>query len=93
MNIRIDYGRDGLDIEVPDEETRVLEMARTAPLQNLGSRLEEALLDPIGTPDLATLATGRKDACVVISEGALGVNAHRKKKVRETRLLPMTPLR
>ena len=68
MNIRIDYGRDGLDIEVPDEGTRVLEMAQTAPLQSLGSLLEEALLDPIGTPDLATLARGRKDACVVISD-------------------------
>ncbi len=67
MRIRLDYGRDGLEAEVPDQ-AQVLQIADTGGVDRIGERLDEALADPLGTPPLETLAAGRSDACVVISD-------------------------
>jgi len=67
VKIDIDYGTEGLQIEVPDT-SQVLEMAATPGLDRVGERLDEALAAPIGGPPLRQLARGRSSACVVISD-------------------------
>ena len=52
---------------MPDS-AQVLEMAGAPPLAQVEERLQEVLEYPIGTPSLARLAQGRKDACIVISD-------------------------
>ncbi len=68
MKTRIDYGRDGLDIRLPEGDTRILEMAHSEALEQVEERLVDLLQHPIGTPSLASLARGRENACVVISD-------------------------
>ncbi len=67
MRVNLDYGRQGLEVEVPDH-AQVLHMAATPALQDLEAQLAHALRHPIGTPALSQLAKGRRDACVVISD-------------------------
>ena len=67
MKLRLDYGHDGLEIEVP-ERAQVLRMADIAGIERLEKRLEEALCCPFGTSPLKDLAAGRKNACIVISD-------------------------
>ena len=67
MKVRLDYGQTGLEVEVPDQ-AQVLQMAGAPALENLDTRLAEALRHPIGTPALRRLANGRQNACVVISD-------------------------
>ena len=67
MKLKIDYGRDGLEIEVP-ESAPVLQMAAGAGLDRIEERLNEAIAHPMGTAGLRQLAKGRKNACVVIAD-------------------------
>ena len=67
MKVTMDYGRDGLDIEVPDH-AHVLQMSDAPALSDLDQKLEEALAHPIGALALRQLARGRSDACIVISD-------------------------
>ena len=67
MKVRVDYGREGLQVEVPDS-AHVLEMAGTPGLDRVEERLDEALGAPLGSRPLAELAAGRASACVVISD-------------------------
>ena len=67
MKLHLDYGCDGLSVEVPDY-TQVLEMAPVPGLGRVEERLAEALRSPAGTPPLRELARGRSSACVVISD-------------------------
>ncbi len=67
MKLNIDYGRDGLEIEVPDS-AQVVQMAGGAELDRLEERLDDAIARPIGTAALRELAKGRKNACVVIAD-------------------------
>ena len=67
MNIRLDYGRQGLDFAAP-EGAEVLEMADTKGLDRVEERLDQALAEPLGTARLSELAEGRTDACIVISD-------------------------
>jgi nickel-dependent lactate racemase len=67
MKVTMDYGRDGLDIEVPDH-AHVLQMSDAPALSDLDQKLEEALAHPIGALALRELARGRSDACIVVSD-------------------------
>jgi nickel-dependent lactate racemase len=67
MKVRLDYGIDGIELEVP-EWTQVLQMDAGPALPMFDRSLKEALSRPIGTPALATLARGRTNACIVISD-------------------------
>ena len=67
MKVTMDYGRDGLDIEVPNH-AHVLQMSDAPALSDLDQKLEEALAHPIGALALRQLARGRSDACIVISD-------------------------
>lgn len=67
MKVCLDYGAEGLDVEVPDA-ARILSMADAPGLQDIDERIEQALRVPLGTAPLASLAKGKKSACVVIAD-------------------------
>ena len=67
MKLDLDYGRHGLQVEVPDH-ARVLRMAGAPGLDRVEERLQEALLRPLGTPSLSTLAAGCRNPCIVIAD-------------------------
>ena len=69
MRLQLEYGRSGLDVELPDEHiVATLRYADAAPLPAPDQSLRRALSQPTGTPSLAELAHGRSDACILICD-------------------------
>jgi nickel-dependent lactate racemase len=69
MRVKLEYGRRGLEVEVPDRHVvRTLSYKDAPPVQNPDAAIRGALEQPIGAPPLAELARGRRDACVVICD-------------------------
>jgi nickel-dependent lactate racemase len=69
MDVRLDYGRTGLDVHLPDDaDVSILEPSKGVPLPDPAGAVAAALRAPIGTAPLAELARGRRDAVVVISD-------------------------
>ena len=69
MRVRLEYGRTGLDVDLPDERVvRSLAYKDAHPLPTPGQELQRLLAAPNGTPPLAELAAGRSSACIVICD-------------------------
>ncbi len=69
MRVHLEYGRAGLNVELPDERVvGTLTYQSAVPLADPAATLRQCLVEPIGTPPLADLARGRWNACVVISD-------------------------
>ena len=69
MRVRLDYGRTGLEVELPDRNVvKCLECQAGQPLADPAGAVRRCLARPNGTPPLAELARGRSTACVVISD-------------------------
>jgi nickel-dependent lactate racemase len=69
MRIKFEYGRQGLYAELPDERiVRTLRYKDAPPLADPRASLLAVLEKPNGTPPLAEIAKGRKDACIVICD-------------------------
>ncbi len=69
MRIKLDYGRTGLEVELPDHCTLPpLHIKDAVPLADPAASLRHALENPIGTKPLAELALGKKNACIVICD-------------------------
>jgi nickel-dependent lactate racemase len=69
MRITLDYGRTGLEVEVPDRNlVGPLGLRPVEPLADPGRALSDALAKPIGSAPLAELARGRKSACILICD-------------------------
>ncbi len=69
MRVRLEYGRTGLDVDLPDERVvRSLAYKDAQPLPAPGQELQRVLAEPNGTPPLAQLAAGRSSACIVICD-------------------------
>ncbi len=69
MKIKLDYGRTGLEVELPDERlVGPLAIRPAEPLGDPAQALAMALKSPIGTKPLAQLALGRKDACILVCD-------------------------
>jgi nickel-dependent lactate racemase len=69
MKIQLDYGRDGLSVEVPDENLNaILGLNPAPPLADPTGAVQASLQNPVGSPPLAELSRGRRTACVVISD-------------------------
>ena len=70
MKLTLDYGKTGLDVELPEDRlaARPLAISPAEPLPDPAGALETALANPIGTPPLAELARGKKTACVVVCD-------------------------
>lgn len=69
MRVRLEYGRTGLEVELPDERVvRTLAFKNARPLADPDAAVRHRLAHPTGALPLAELARGRKNACVVISD-------------------------
>jgi nickel-dependent lactate racemase len=69
MRITLDYGRTGLEIDLPDERiVGPLAIKPAAPLIDPAGAIAAALAKPIGTPPLAQVAHGRKNACILVCD-------------------------
>jgi lactate racemase len=69
MTFKLDYGRTGLDVELPtDRLVGPLAIREVAPLPDPEAAVANALRDPIGTPPLREIAQGREDACILICD-------------------------
>ncbi len=69
MRVTLEYGRDGLDVSLPDANVvKCLGYRSAQPIADPASVIREALASPIGSASLADLAQGRTSVCVVISD-------------------------
>lgn len=69
MKIRLEYGKNGLEVEVPDPNLRaILTLPKVAAAENPTELISNALANPIGTVPLANMAQGKKSACIVICD-------------------------
>src|SRR6516165_3423175 len=69
MRIHLDYGRTGLEVELPDERVvGPLAIKPAPPLADPDAAVAKALAQPIGSPPLAQLARGRKNACILVCD-------------------------
>jgi nickel-dependent lactate racemase len=69
MRITLDYGRTGLEVNLPDGQLVGPLVIRPAPpLADPQSAIAETLRKPIGSPPLAELARGRRNACIVVCD-------------------------
>ncbi|NQT13769.1 MAG: nickel-dependent lactate racemase [Planctomycetes bacterium] len=69
MRVRLEYGRTGLEVELPDRNVvKCLGYQARQPLADPAGAVCDRLARPIGTPPLAELARKRSSACVVISD-------------------------
>jgi nickel-dependent lactate racemase len=69
MRVTLEYGRDGLDVSLPDANVvKCLGYRSAQPIPDPAGAIRLALAAPDGSAPLAHLVQGRKDACVVISD-------------------------
>jgi lactate racemase len=69
MRITLDYGRTGLNVDLPDERlVGPLAIRAATPLAEPAQAIRAAIEQPIGTPPLAELARGRRSACILICD-------------------------
>ncbi|HEX3450935.1 MAG TPA: nickel-dependent lactate racemase, partial [Isosphaeraceae bacterium] len=69
MKLKLDYGRTGLDVELPtDRLVGPLAIRDVPPLPDPEAAVAIALQDPIGAPSLREIARGRNDACILICD-------------------------
>jgi lactate racemase len=69
MRIHLDYGRTGLDVDLPDDRlVGPLAIRPAPPLADPESALARALAQPIGSRPLADLAHGRRNACILVCD-------------------------
>ena len=67
--IRLDYGREGMNIEVPERNLiKVLRIRPAEPLADPERAVEDSLLHPIGCEPLAELARGKRSACIAVCD-------------------------
>jgi lactate racemase len=69
MRITLDYGRTGLEVNLPDDRVvGPLAIKPASPLSDPAGAVDEALCNPIGSEPLGDLAAGRKNACILVSD-------------------------
>ena len=67
--IRLDYGRDGLHVEVPEQNLiKVLQISPAEPLTNPEHSVGKSLLHPIGCEPLSAMAQDKRSACIAICD-------------------------
>jgi len=67
MRVCLEYGRTGLEVELPDEHlVKCLGYRPVEPIQDADAAVRRALAEPSGTSPLAELARGRRSACIAI---------------------------
>ena len=69
MQLTLDYGRTGLVVDLPEDRiVGPLDIRPAAPLPDPEAALAHALAHPVGTPSLAEVARGRRNACILICD-------------------------
>lgn len=69
LRVTLDYGRTGLDVELPaDRVVGPLEIRQAHPLADPDAAVFRALASPIGSAPLLELARGKKSACVLVCD-------------------------
>lgn len=69
MRVKLEYGRTGLEVELPDASVvRKLSLKDAEPLADPAAEVRRLLAAPNGTPPLAELAKGKRSACIVICD-------------------------
>jgi lactate racemase len=69
VRVRLEYGRTGLEVELPDRHVvKCLGHQAGEPLADPSGALGEALDRPIAAEPLAQLAAGRRSACIAICD-------------------------
>jgi nickel-dependent lactate racemase len=69
MKIKLDYGRTGLEVDLPQDRLfGPLAIKDAVPLADPERAIADVLAKPIGTPPLAEIAKGRKNACILICD-------------------------
>lgn len=69
MRVTLDYGRTGLQVELPEDRVvGPLAIRPAAPLPDPDAAVAWALNNPIGARPLAELARGRKNACILVCD-------------------------
>src|SRR5437867_9668827 len=69
MRVTLEYGRTGLEVELPDDRIMgTLAIKPAPPLNDPEAVLRRKLARPTGSPPLAELARGRKSACILICD-------------------------
>ncbi len=69
MRVTLDYGRTGLEVELPDDRVvGPLAIKPAEPLTDPAGAVEQVLAKPTGSPALAELAQCKRSACVLVSD-------------------------
>lgn len=69
MRVRLAYGREGLDAELPERHVvSTLAYQARPPLADVEGALRAVLAAPRATPPLAQLARGRRSACLLVCD-------------------------
>jgi nickel-dependent lactate racemase len=69
MRIVLNYGKEGLPVELGDDlDVRVIRKPAMPVLPDAEAAIREALARPVGAAPLAELARGRKSACILICD-------------------------
>ncbi|MGH2850919.1 MAG: nickel-dependent lactate racemase [Solirubrobacteraceae bacterium] len=76
MNVRLAYGRSGLDIEVPDARTTVVEPTHVPGAEDETGALRAALAAPVAGPRLRDLARPGQSVAISICDGTRAQPRH-----------------
>ena len=69
MKIHLAYGKQGLDVEVPDKNlAKVLTLGTTPPLDHPDEIIEKSLVSPIGSSSLSELAQKAETVCIAVCD-------------------------
>lgn len=69
MRIALNYGKEGLALELPDDlDVHVIRKPEMPVLPDPAAAIRDALAAPVGSAPLAELARGRKTACILICD-------------------------
>ncbi len=69
MKIQLAYGKQGVDVDVPDQNlASVIHMKEAAPVADASAAVRESLTSPIDSKPLSEIAIGRQSAVIVISD-------------------------
>ena len=67
MQVQLPYGRGSVEVTVPDEST--VTYPRELPrVPDVGAEIRRAMATPIGSPPLREVASGKRDAVVVVND-------------------------
>ena len=69
MRIKMDYGKTGILVDLPDDRVvGPLEIKDAIPLADQSKAISDALANPIGSKPLSEIAKGKKTACILICD-------------------------